>query len=153
MPNIIQKEGVPGCKKAWRYSAPVGSPQPHVSSAGKGGKTRGGDCLVGFYDLLAMIQTECFMSQYTMSAPVAVTDADAKSLEWLHERVRNEFEHFVPKFYLANVEDCLDAAGICLRLSQELLFRSGNVFPSDVEGMDEEIGDLLARIEKLRPQS
>ena len=151
--KMIEKKAVPGCKKAWRYSAPVVSSQPQVTSRGRKRRTKPDDFLLGFYDLLAMIQTECFMSRYTMSAPVVVSDADTKTLEWLHEQVRNEFEHFVPKFYLASTDYCLEAAGICLRLSQEVLFQSRNMFPRHVEGIENQIPDLMAGIRDLRSQS
>ncbi len=55
------------------------------------------DYLRGFYDLLAMIQAPCFMLQYTHSAVVSVSDTEMQLLEWLHEKIRNDFEHFMPK--------------------------------------------------------
>jgi len=151
--KMIEKTEVPGCRKAWRYYQPVTSSPPQTSEDGKSGGTKSDYFLLGFYDLLAMVQTECFMKRYVMSTPVVVSDADAKTLEWLHEWVRNEFEHFVPKGLLVSTDDCLTAAGICLALSQELLFRSGTVFPPAPQDFDELIAGLISSVETLRSQS
>lgn len=74
-----------------------------------------------------MIQTECFMAQFMHSAVVPVCDEDMKTLEWLHEEIRNEYEHFIPKSYTAPVQDLLAAAELCLHLARKLLFDSENV--------------------------
>jgi hypothetical protein len=36
------------------------------------------------------------MGQFVHSAVVPVCDEDMKTLEWLHEEIRNEYEHFIP---------------------------------------------------------
>jgi hypothetical protein len=82
--------------------------------------------LIGFYEALAMVQSECFMTQLSGAEPVAVDDASMVTLEWLHEDVRNEYEHFTPKLYSAPIEDLDEAADLCVRTSRDLLFRSGN---------------------------
>lgn len=91
------------------------------------GTTESQDYLIGFYDALAMIQTKCFMGQFVHSAVVPVCDEDMKTLEWLHEEIRNEYEHFIPKYYTAPVQDLLVAADLCLHLAHKLLFDSENV--------------------------
>ena len=83
--------------------------------------------LIGFYDALAMMQSECFMGQFTHSKTVPLPDDDMKTLEWLHERIRNEYEHFVPKYYSAPVTDLLGATRLSLDVSGRLLFESVNV--------------------------
>ena len=73
-----------------------------------------------------MIQTECFMGQLVHSKAVPLADDSMATLEWLHERVRNEYEHFVPKYYSSPVSDLVAATDLCLRVAQALLFESGN---------------------------
>jgi hypothetical protein len=120
----IRREAAPEGGKAWRFSEPVAIAPPALDA------TRAeepGEYLVGFYDALAMIETECFMTQVVHSRPVPVGPESMATLEWLHESVRNEYEHFVPKFYSAAVEELLQATEVCVRLSREVLFASGNV--------------------------
>lgn len=120
----IHREGVPGCSKAWRFSEPIEIPPPALDMPRA---EEPGDYLVGFYHALAMIQTECFMRQFNDSRSVPVGTESMVTLEWLHESVRNEYEHFIPKFYSGAVEELLNATEVSVRLSHELLFASGNV--------------------------
>lgn len=122
----IHKVSVKGCSCAWRFSKPKTCEEPTGNKVGKS-QHDNQDYLIGFYDALAMIQTECFMGKYVHSNSVPVSDIQMKTLEWLHERIRNEYEHFVPKFYTAPINDLLEAAELCLHLAIALLFKSGNV--------------------------
>ncbi len=53
--KAIQKEKIKGCCKAWRYSEPVPESPPHCQEQ-EGSKPDPANYLLGFYDLLAMIQ-------------------------------------------------------------------------------------------------
>jgi len=127
----IHRVPVPGCRKAWRYSEPSPCTPPEMLPS-RSQPTQVEDYLLGFYDLLAMIQRECFMGHYMMSKPVPVTDSEMQTLEWVHEDIRNEYEHFVPKTYLAPRDDLRRASLICVDLTLRLLRDSGNVFGSDL---------------------
>lgn len=120
----IHRADVPGCKRAWRFSAPVPIETPNLNLPRA---EEPEDRLLGFYDVLAMIQTDCFMGQFMHSKAVTVDDEAMATLEWLHESIRNEYEHFVPKHYSASVHELLSASDLCLQLAGDLLFRSGNV--------------------------
>jgi hypothetical protein len=135
----IHKQAVPGCHKAWRYSQPKPSDPP--PEQGLGG-SRGAEAafnrlkthLSGFYSALAMIQTGCFREQYAdHSQVVEVSDDEMQTLEWLHENIRNEYEHFVPKFYGAPAEHLKLASILALNIASKGLFRSGNVLFLDTE--------------------
>ena len=89
------------------------------------------DKLVGFFDLLAMIQAECFMSRMVVARPVVVSDGDMRTLEWLHDSIRNEFEHFMPKLYGADLGDLKRGAKISVELSLRLVTQSGNIWLLD----------------------
>lgn len=124
----IHREEIKGCSKAWRFSQLEPCKPTKIASAATASRKRKcDDYLISFYDALAMIQTECFMKRFVDSNVVSVSDSDMKTLEWLYEEIRNEYEHFVPRFYLAPVQDLLAAAELCLRLSSTLLFDCGNV--------------------------
>lgn len=120
----IKKEKVKGCKYAWRYSQPHECSEPKSEPVEKY-TSKNDDFLIDFWDALAMIQAEPFMHQYVDSRCVKVTDKEMQTLEWLHREIRNEFEHFVPKFYLAAETDLLNASKICLTIARELLFECG----------------------------
>lgn len=124
----IHKIPIAGCQKAWRFSKPEPCEKPRIVEAAKASrKSQPDDYLIGFYHALAMIQTQCFMKRLLHSNVVPVSDADMKTLEWLHERIRNEYEHFVPKYYLATVKELAAPAELSIHLSRTLLYNSGNV--------------------------
>ena len=96
-----------------------------------------------------MVQTECFMNQYVGSRIFEVSDEDMRLYEWLHERIRNDYEHFVPKIYLSPIQDLIAAAWLCIKFSKELLFESGNVVfhivkPEDLDKLFHEIQLICA---------
>jgi len=136
----IHRVEVAGCKKAWRFSdpSPIGPPNEDLPRA-----EVPEDRLLGFYDVLAMIQTDCFMGQFMHSKTVRVDNEAMATLEWLHESIRNVFEHFVPKHYSASVRELLAAGDVCLHIAGELLYGSGNVRLEHTVG--EEIRDLFQR--------
>lgn len=125
----IHKVAVNNCRAAWRFSIPEICDEPQIDTrdAAKIQQSDGNDYLISFYDALAMIQSECFMHQFVHSTLVRVSNDEMKILEWLHEYIRNEYEHFIPKSYMAPVRDLSRAASLCLRLSSQLLFKSKNV--------------------------
>jgi hypothetical protein len=122
----IHRSDIAGCKKAWRFSEPAACTVPQPPNVNLE-QPSSDDYLIGFYDAVAMIQTECFMGKFVHSRWSVLVDNDMKILEWLHEDVRNEYEHFVPRFYSAPARDLLMAAETCFRVCDDLLFHSNNV--------------------------
>lgn len=84
------------------------------------------------------------MGQFTHSKTVPLPDPDMKTCEWLHERIRNEYEHFVPKYYRAPVTDLIASTQLCLDVSKKLLFDSGNVLFHAIAG--EELQGLFDEV-------
>jgi len=144
----IHRVAVNGCSRAWRFSEPKPCPEPIDVLSQAPVLTEADDHLIGFYDTLAMIQTECFMGRSVLSQAIPVSDRDMKKLEWLHERIRNEYEHFIPKLYMAPVEHLLRAGELCLDLSCKLLFESGDVLFHSVsrERLEEMSRGVLAGV-------
>ena len=144
---VMQKEKIEGCCRAWRYSEPVPETPPCYHEQ-RPSKTERDDFLFGFYDLLAMIQAPCFMHRYVHSEVVSVSDKEMHLLEWLHEEIRNDFEHFMPKKLLVFSDDCLCATGLCLRLAMDLLTKSNNVnvLLVGLEGLPVELSSTLASL-------
>ena len=126
-------------QKWWRFSNPSPCTGPAVNNA-PSVETPKRDFLIPFYYALAMVQSECFMSRFVMSKTLAVEDNQMKELAWLHENVRNEYEHFVPKAYMAPITDLMSASQLSLLLSHRLLFESGCALP---------YGDIAERITVL----
>lgn len=122
----IHKEPISGCELAWRFSNPaiVGS-FPRNDSLPATSNSE--DYLISFYDALAMVQTECFAHQYVHSQEVQFTDEEMKLLEWLHENIRNRYEHFVPMSYSAPIRDLLLAAQVAVSKARASVFDSHNV--------------------------
>ena len=144
---VICNEKIDGCRKAFRFSEPVPETPP-CTQEGRTSKAKRDHFLVGFYDLLAMIQTPCFMHRYVHSAVVSVQDTEMKLLEWLHEEIRNDLEHFIPKNLLVCTEDCMLAAELCLRLAMDLLTKSQNVNvrPCEMDALRTELCSTLASV-------
>ena len=147
--NAIQKDNIHGCSKAWRYTEPI-LEEPPCCKKQSGPKSDPGNYLLGFYDLLAMIQSSCFMLRYSHSVVISVSDHDMQLLEWLHEKIRNDFEHFIPKILLASFGDCLRASTVCLRLTIELLTKSNNVTPYGIDDLETELGIALCSVKALQ---
>ena len=145
----IQKDNIEGCNKAWRYSEPTPESPPccHVQGIPD---TDSDDYLLGFYDLLAMIQTPCFMHRYVHSAVVSASDTEMKLLEWLHEQIRNDFEHFIPKNLLVSSDDCLRASEICSRLTIDLLTKSNNIMVREIDDLQTELRLVHISIKSLQ---
>ena len=60
----IHRVSIAVCKKAWRFSKPTPcAPPPKGNSA----EVPQSGNLIGFYDALAMIQTECFMRRFVQA--------------------------------------------------------------------------------------
>jgi hypothetical protein len=117
---------------AWRFSDPVVCVQPPESRINdvflkNVFRSLHEAKLIGFYNALAMIQTECFMRGFIFRKPPLISDEDMKTFEWLHEDIRNEYEHFIPKFYRVAVHELLLATELCLSVSKIHLFESVNV--------------------------
>ncbi len=142
----IQKKNIKGCKKAWRYS----DPKEIKSRDKKSDLPEVKEFLKRFYEFLAMIQTECWMSNFIHSNPVKVDDKEMAILEWLHEKVRNVYEHFVPMTYSLIKDKMLQAAELCVRLSIKLLYDCGSVIPDDIIDIKKtEMEHVLQRIQAI----
>jgi hypothetical protein len=126
----IHKTPIEGCKYAWRFSAPKMSYEPPVIDK-RNAQLTFDEYLIPFYDALAMIQTECFMHKFVDSKEVKLSDREMQLFEWLHEKIRNEYEHFIPKSYSAPLQDLINLSILSLCTSKELLFDSRNVYPFD----------------------
>ena len=142
----IHKVPISDCRKAWRFSDPAVCSQPTVSTSVEVPLAVGKEHLIGFYDALAMIQTECFMHRFMFSKSILISNEDMKTFEWLHESIRNEYEHFVPKFYWAAVHELLMVTELCLSVSKALLFESGNILFHTV--LKEPLEELLDAVFK-----
>jgi len=146
----IQRESVPNCRYAWRYSAPTPCTPPPLPPPGPTALPPRDAHLLGFYDLLARIQAGCFMCHIFGARPVTVADGELRDLEWLHEQVRNEFEHYVPKGYVVGVPALLGASSIALRLSEWLLYSSGSVLlHRPPRGLQTRLSTLHPRVTRL----
>ena len=147
----IHKVLVTGCNVAWRFSKPAQCEPPIINYGLRPDLPKGNDYLISFYDALAMIQADCFMKQTINSKTVQVSDIDMQRLEWLHGEIRNEYEHFVPKSYIAPIYNLVEATIVSLRLCKDLL-ESQMVVPSLLPNygrLKELIGNSIQQIQQL----
>lgn len=148
----IEKADYSGCKHAWRYSDPIQTAKPDDTGE-RFDISDMSNYLQSFYDLLAKIQAECFMSRNFNSKPIQVSDKEMQVLEWLHEEIRNEFEHFIPKLYYVPIPDLLSASRVCLNLSFKLLFESQNVaFYADSTNIRNALEDNMNLLKQRQAQ-
>jgi hypothetical protein len=145
----IKKENIEGCTNAWRYSDPIPEEPPPPKDEEDAEERLSDAFLIGFYDLLAMIQEPCFMLRYAHSAIVSIPDSKMKLLEWLHENIRNEYEHFMPKTLLASSADCFRAAEVCLRIAHDLLTKSNNIAPYNIDDLPKAIKAAAASLSEM----
>lgn len=146
----IHKEKLPNCRKAWRFSTPIQVPDSKEEGSRYSESTNSKERLIGFYVALAMVQTECYMCNFVHCKCLSVTDEEMKTLEWLHESIRNEFEHFIPKIYSASPSELLQASFIAIKHAKFLLFDSGNViFNDNQDSLDKDFGVLLSGIKNI----
>ena len=150
----IHKVEIDGCEKAWRFSEPETCQEPNRSTECDNKKNQKSDnnFLIGFYDALAMIQAACFMKRYVNSEVVPLKNEDMKLIEWLHEQIRNEYEHFIPKIYFAPIDDLLYVSGLCVGISRKLIFESGNVIFHNIayDNIKNLFQEIEAQIERAK---
>lgn len=134
--NEVKKGGlVDGCTKAWRFTEPKEHPKPDSLGEPISDEEwlRNQKWLVSFYETLAMVQCEPFMLRYSCSTVLHLSDEEMRNIEWVHEKIRNEYEHFIPKTYSADKDSLASGAILLLDKSEYLLFKSGNVSYIDSE--------------------
>ena len=62
-------------------------------------ETKKGDKLVGFWEALELCQNPDVMRMLIHSKPLVLTQDQKKSLEFLTNELRNNFEHYLPKLW------------------------------------------------------
>ncbi len=149
----IEKESVPGCKRAWRYSEPVTCPEIEIENEKIDFDSyyKTDNFLIGFYDLLAMIQTDCFMLRYVHSKKVEVSNDEMVYLEKSHENLRNEYEHFIPKSYSIDKYGLMIISKLCLEIVEKLLYTSGNVYELP-RGIKTHLYKAIKKLVKLKAE-
>ena len=150
---MIQKEKVENCNHAWRFSKPetVGEIENHSNDKRFEGSSN--DYLVGFYDLLAMIQCDYFMEYFSQTTTIIINDEDLHTLDWLHEMIRNRYEHFVPKSYGAPIIDLIESSLLCLEICTKLLVEPTFIHAMhDDEKIKEEINNISVKLRERLPE-
>lgn len=124
--RLIKKDNIENCRYAWRFSKPEVITDYSEKNVARDIEDR--DYLIGFYDLLAMIQCDFFMIYHTQAKTIVISDEELCDLEWLHQSIRNKYEHFVPSAYGAPINDLLFVSLLCNRICQEILVDSRNIY-------------------------
>jgi len=144
----IHKIEIDNCEKAWRYSEPEQCEEPEINENGSFNIERE-DFLKSFYDLLAMMQTECYMHQYVISRSVKVSDYKMRLLERLHEDIRNKYEHFIPTSYSVSILGLASVSKICIDLAFELVFESKNITLGIPDNMKVNMENIIIKLQNM----
>ncbi|MEW5800335.1 MAG: hypothetical protein AB1728_15150 [Bacteroidota bacterium] len=89
---------------------------------------KGKQNLIGFETSLTRVQDEKYwMRRMVGVKPVKLTREENKRILWLHDRVRNEFLHFIPKGLTIGINDMRLAILSSLRIIEFLCFESGSI--------------------------
>lgn len=146
----IHRIAVAGCKKAWRFSPPRPCTPPKVAPTESQQSVADKELLIGFYDLLAMIQTDCFMTHLHGAQPAKISDEQLREIEGLHENVRNKFEHYIPKSYSVGIPSLVSAVYLSLRITNWLLHDSRTVISFYIpRGTRTRLSRLINRLRRL----
>lgn len=137
--KAIEKKKVKGCKNAWRYSVPIDAPKFRKQKE----KKKNREYLIPFYQALAMVQAKAYMCHFTETEPVTVNDEELKKLEFLHDSIRNDYEHFIPKTFYATEKELINLSILALNKSEALLFESRAIL------CDNHINDLKPKFEGI----
>lgn len=124
----IKKQKVEGCTNAWRFSNPIKINPEEVGETVSRNNDNYEKYLAGYYDLLAMIQSDHFMKNFSGAETIIITNEDLRLLDWLHREIRNEYEHFIPKSYGASINDLICTSILCINICKKLLVESSNVY-------------------------
>jgi len=144
----IHKIEINNCEEAWRYSKPKQCEEPKINESNSFNIERE-DFLKSFYDLLAMMQTECYMHQYVISKSVKVSDYKMRLLERLHEDIRNKYEHFIPTSYYVSILGLASVSKICIDLAFELVFESKNIMIGIPDNMRVNMENIILKLQNI----
>lgn len=90
-------------------------------------KTKSGHKLIRFAEAIARCQEWEHMVQFTHSKPLVLTTEQKESIRWLEKAWRNNFEHYIPKFWFIEMHDFPPVAIDVLDVIRFLALKSGNV--------------------------
>ena len=133
-PVMIKKEKVNDCKNAWRFAEPVVIDTNEVDENKIYRDDNYEKYLVSFYDLLAMIQCDYFMKYFSSAETIVITNDDLAYLDWLHEEIRNEYEHFIPKSYGAPINNLIYSSILCIDICKKLIVETSNIYVRQLRG-------------------
>ncbi len=84
--------------------------------------------LIGFWTAIARVQDSHFwMARDTRSTAVHITDDDLLHLEYLHNYVRNELMHFIPKSYSICIEDMHSSLLVAVNIIEYLVVHAQTI--------------------------
>ena len=90
--------------------------------------------LIGFWTAIARIQDERSVVSDILSKPVVISDNELRAIQWLTLEVRNEFIHFVPKFWGISIEGIQCGCLAALKVIDSLVFESNTIWMVDIDG-------------------
>lgn len=142
--KILIKSYVPGCKNVFRLN--IKTNINNISSSPRSIKKK--EKLPHYYTLLAMIQNDLFMMRNESSKNIFLADEYMKCFEFLHEKLRNEYEHFLPRAYTIPIVDLIYSSYLCCYFTKKLIYESGNVFSRIPKNLQTNLNMILAKYEK-----
>ena len=101
--------------------------------------------LIGFWTAFARIQDERWMGGTVISHPVSISDDEFRNIAWLTERVRNDLQHFVPKYLGIEIAGIVVGTSATVRVIENLVFGTNTIWFHD-EQQKERIRNAVAQL-------
>lgn len=90
--------------------------------------------LIGFMEALKLCQENTYpMNRYTISKPLVLTTSQKKSIEALHNTLRNTFNHYKPAHWLIEKNMLPRITLDTLEAIEFLIFKSSNIIQIDYD--------------------
>jgi len=107
--------------------------------------------LISFPEAFRRIQNEKFMRMYVKSVFFKTETRHKESMEWLNDRFRNQFIHFVPVGWSIEIKGLTNLFRDCLEIIEFCLFQSGNVLlEEDERKLFEKVVENIKNHEELK---
>ncbi|MFZ2640929.1 MAG: hypothetical protein WA117_08055 [Verrucomicrobiia bacterium] len=89
--------------------------------------------LIGFWTAFARILDKRWMGGSVISRPVSVSDNEFRDIAWLTTRVRNDLQHFVPKYSGIEIAGIVAGTSAAIRVIEDLVFGTNAIWFRDKE--------------------
>lgn len=103
--------------------------------------------LIDFPEAMRRIEMQKWMRQFVHSKTAVLTAEQRGNCEFLNNSLRNEFEHFIPRAWVIDLNRVRRIINSVLEVISFLVFESGNIFLGN-DHRQKRVGDLIGIIKR-----